>query len=202
MERRILERHALAWNAEVTNMYYPQDWAAGNWRMEQTKETTSAWAKESDNAARAKGQAFAKEVSSYLQTLRNDITVSTGFQGYDPFVRCDGVQNGTYEALVNSLTLADGGRPAAKLILSWMTGDTLELQQLPKELALFIVIVFFAELCRGYRGELNNFESWMEEIANSSTSDQAAALWMDYRFRWVPSLTFAEDARMDYVPSS
>jgi hypothetical protein len=192
LERRILERHALAWYAEVTNMYYPQGSAANR----------GTWVKASDKATREPGQALANEVSSYLLTLRTDIKVAPGFQGYDPFVRCVGVSKGTYAALVSQLSSTDGGRPAAQSILSWMTEDTPELRDLPKELALFIVIVFFAELCRGYRGELNNFENWMEEIANSSTPDKAAALWMDYRFRWVPSLTFAEDSRMDYIPPS
>lgn len=118
------------------------------------------------------------------------ITIGHGWRPYDPVVRMGRPRN--YESIAADLD-SDSIRNADSFIA--FVNEECDLEDLPRPLQELCVIVFFAEVGRGYSSSLD------AQLYPLVMDIQAGAdNWGSIRSRYAPSLTFKEDAAADYRP--
>lgn len=128
-----------------------------------------------------------EEILTNLNKLisKTGFRAGRGFQDSDPVVR----PARKYLAIVPTLD-ADGANNAVKLF-NFMVGKA-KLEDLPKALQEFALIVCFAEVGRGYSSSIKSeLVPWLADIAAGKSK------WADVKERWAPSLTYAEDLKED-----
>ncbi len=112
-------------------------------------------------------------------------SVSRGFQPYDPVVR----PARKYTAI--AAVLDGNAKKNAGLFYAFMIGS-ISLEDLPPTLQELALIVYFAEVGRGYSGTIDTLAGWVVEI------NQGRSTWSDVKVEFAPSLTYAEDAKEDF----
>jgi hypothetical protein len=139
------------------------------------------------------------QVNETLQAFRpSTFKVYTVFHAHDPYVRTAGLRSGSYFAIVEwAANQPDGGIAAAAEILDCL--DTKELKDISLPMAALLVIACFAEVGRGYAGDLHRFFSWMQSIKNSSKASTAIVKWRSVNEAFPASLTYKAD-QADFVP--
>lgn len=149
-----------------------------------------------------------KEVNSALQSANLSFYVGRGMQSYDPVVKTSkgshlkGNNALTYEAIAQWASgQKDGGVKAAQDFQDWYSGST-PLSSLDEHLEALALITHFAEVGRIYESALTtHLYPWIKEIASATDAKTAMSLWLDYRNRYPPSLTHAEDLRQEVTTS-
>ncbi|HEY4358646.1 MAG TPA: hypothetical protein VGN16_23065 [Acidobacteriaceae bacterium] len=173
----------------MSKMEYENLYSLGNeWHA-------NVWIK-ADNDA---GKKLIETVNTNLNLFAPDkVKVRTGFQKYDTYVRTRGSAGGTYAAICGwAARQDDGGVSAANDV--WDFFETKALNDLSPTLMELVVIVCFAEVARGYRGEsFLAFGRWILAIRTATSPGAAKALWLAYNEFWPPSLTYAADMKLDY----
>lgn len=117
------------------------------------------------------------------------IAISHGWQPYDPVVRVGRPRN--YVSIAADLD-SNSVRNAAYFIA--FASEECELQDLPRALQELCVIVFFAEVGRGYGSSLETQLYPLVRDIQAGTDN-----WGSIRNRYAPSLTYAEDSAADYI---
>ncbi len=118
------------------------------------------------------------------------ITVSPGWQPHDPVVRTGRPRN--YDSIAADLD-SDSIRNATSFLT--FADEKCDLEDLPRPLQELCVIVFFAEVGRGYSSSLEaQLYPLVEDIQAGKDN------WSSIRTRYAPSLTFKEDAATNYRP--
>ncbi|WP_298064781.1 hypothetical protein [uncultured Rikenella sp.] len=118
------------------------------------------------------------------------IIVGHGWQPHDPVVRMGRPRN--YDSIAADLD-SDSIHNAASFIA--FANEQCDLEDLPRPLQELCVIVFFAEVGRGYSSSLKaQLYPLVEDIQAGEDN------WSSIRTRYAPSLTFKEDTATDYRP--
>lgn len=126
-------------------------------------------------------------------------TFSRGWMPYDPVVRTG--RAAPYSAIVEAAAgQPDGGVAWATQFRNWMTGDAVGLLHLPADLRALALITHWAEVGRGYGGDLGRLVDWMDQIIAAPNAAAAAALWRAVTTHFPAALTYREDTRRDYDP--
>jgi hypothetical protein len=138
-------------------------------------------------------------VNETLQAFRpNTFKVYTVFHAHDPYVRTAGLRSGSYFAIVDwAATQPDGGIAAAAEVFACL--DTKELKDLSIPMAALVVIACFAEVGRGYAGDLHQFFLWIQSIKDCGDVATAKVLWRSVNQTFPASLTYKAD-QADFVP--
>lgn len=111
--------------------------------------------------------------------------IGRGWQHYDPVVR----PARKYTVIAHDLDTASVVN--ALLFIAFLNGTTL-LATLPQALQELALITCFAEVGRGYSSSLPTLQQWVADIAAGTST------WSQVKVNFDPSLTYAEDSRMDW----
>lgn len=117
-----------------------------------------------------------------------EIKVGRGWQEYDPVVRLGRARN--YVSIAADLD-EDPVNNADRFIA--FADEECELNDLPRALQELCVIVYFAEVGRGYSSTLENELFPLVEDIQSGIDT-----WSSIKTRYTPSLTYKEDEK-DYI---
>jgi len=173
-EATTLENHGRQWNARV---WMKQDFHA--WRTQ-----------------------LLSDMNGLLAQWGAPATVGHGIfrnNPYDPVVRTG--QALPYSAIVQSAqSQPDGGVQYARAFRAWYSSGTKKLTDLPPAMLALALITHWAEVGRGYSGEIAALRGWINEIANARDRATAAALWGDVNGRFSPSLTYSVDLGTEFEP--
>jgi hypothetical protein len=138
------------------------------------------------------------QVNDCLKQWQSPVKVRSGHQPYEVFVQCRGVRKGDYLSLAGELASSSfGGRNPARDLLQWSQGS-LSLSKLDIHSATMAVIIYFAEIARGYSHEVGEFEAWLREKVQSQSPREAVRSWMDFPSRFSFALRALQDG--DYTP--
>ncbi|MBT2340961.1 MULTISPECIES: hypothetical protein [Pseudomonas] len=129
------------------------------------------------------------------------IRLGRGWQPHDPVIRTNNRCHRYNDVATWAAGHHDGGVAAAQLFRDWYTDDDTTLANLPDELKALAVITHLAEVGRGYVSALaSHLSPWIDDICNAANPVAARALWQDFINRFPPSLTYARDVGLDYIP--
>lgn len=210
-ERELLMVYGRRWNAEVKNRYMAPVTSLRPPRPEHLglRQTTRPaaqvhydYAKESarDKDVNPIAEEIIGQVNNCLLQWESPVKVQHGWRPDELVVRCKGVA-GDYKALAKEMKeRALNGENPARELLQWSQGPV-ALKNLDKHLAAFAVILYFAEVGRGYAGEIAMFENWLRESGQTEDAARAAESWenfpTDYSFAVIAEL----DKQHDFEPS-
>jgi len=210
-ERSILMQYGREWNVDVKNAFMapegplpPAPEAPPGLRRTTRPHVLNydfSAEKKRDSQVNAKRDEIISQVNDCLVQWQSPVRVRAGtFQSYEIYVYCRGVK-GDYLALAEVMANRSSAerRPARKL-LEWSQGP-LSLHNLDDHLAMFAVIVYFAEVGRGYSHEVGVFEDWIRETVQSQTASEESASWQQFPTRYSFALIAAEDRGQDLEAS-
>lgn len=134
-----------------------------------------------------------REVNDCLQQWGSPVKVRRGALEWECHVVCAGVARGDYPFLVGHAASDHfAGQNPARDLLHWAAGSK-PLAQLNPHLATMAVIIFFAEVARGYGSEVKGFESWLRETLQSAEPRRTLSLWQQIFERFTFPLTSIQD---------
>lgn len=170
-ERSILETYAKKWFVEV--------------KMAPAHRST-------EQTAALRTQLLA-EVNDCLQQWGSPVKVRRGALEWECHVICAGVSRGDYPYLVGHTASSHfAGQNPARDLLEWAVGSK-PLTHLNPHLATMAIIIFFAELARGYGSEVRAFETWLREELQSADRRIGFSLWQEIFQRFTFPLTALQD---------
>lgn len=211
VEREILMRYGREWNVSVKNAFMAPNGplAPAPQAPPGVRRTTRPHVLNYDFTSEAQSDAqvnpirdsILAQVNSCLLQWQSPVRVQGGHQSYELLVRCGGVR-GDYAALAGEMASRSfGGQNPAHDLLGWSQGSV-PLHSLDDQLAALAVIIYFAEVGRGYAHEVGEFEDWIREKVQSQTSREAFASWQQFPKKYAFALTAAQDQGPDglYTP--
>jgi hypothetical protein len=138
------------------------------------------------------------EVNDCLAQWQSPVRVRTGQLPYEVFVQCRGVRKGDYLSLAGDMASSSfAGQNPARDLLQWSQGS-LPLARLDNHSATMAVIIYFAEVGRGFSNEVGQFEAWLREKVQLQSSRQAFQSWRDFPSRFTFALKALQDGA--YTP--
>jgi hypothetical protein len=138
------------------------------------------------------------QVNNCLAQWQSPVRVKNGHQPYEVFVQCRGVSRGDYLSLAGQMASSSfAGENPARDLLQWSQGS-LPLARLDIHSATMAVIIYFAEVGRGFSHEVGEFEAWLREKVQSQSSREAFQSWRDFPSRFNFALRALQDGA--YTP--
>jgi hypothetical protein len=138
------------------------------------------------------------QVNDCLTQWQSPVKVRSGHQPYEVFVQCRGVRKGDYLSLAGDMaSFSFAGQNPARDLLQWSQGS-LPLARLSNHSATMAVIIYFAEVARGFSYEVGQFEAWLREEVQSQSPREAFRSWIDFPSRFSFALRALQDG--EYTP--